>query len=139
MAEYKEETGSDPLLLFCKDVLSSNLQSWPPSEDTLARAFISRFPVWSVLMEDAANTLCERLGINVSYRQLPDLSGFYEVYGEKREIILSDIENPLGISTHTLFHEIREIIERVFINLGHPTILEAEKEKRLRSLQLQSD
>jgi hypothetical protein len=34
------------------------------------------------------------------------------------------------IATHTLFHEIREIIERVFINLGHSTVSKEEMEER---------
>lgn len=131
MAEVVAEAASDPLALFCKEFISSNPQTLPISEDALARAFISRFPVSPILMRDGVEGLCATLSIDVTYRQLPsDISGFNGCYGEKREIILSEIENPLGISTHTLFHEIREIIERVFISLGHPTIPEGEKEKR---------
>jgi len=43
--------------------------------------------------------------------------------------VLSEIENPLGLTTHTFYHEIRELIERVFIDLGHPTIPPGEREK----------
>jgi len=44
--------------------------------------------------------------------------------------VLSEIENPLGITTHIFYHEIRELIERIFINLGHPTTPSSEIEKR---------
>lgn len=131
MSDSRAETVSDPLVLFCQDFLSSSPQGPPFSEDALARGFISRFPVASFLMKGTAEALCAKLSIDVYYRELPsDLTGFNGVYGEKREIILSESEDPLGISTHTLYHEIREIIERVFINLGYPTIVDAEKEKR---------
>ena len=125
-----QQSPSDPLLTFCKDFLSSNIESWPPSESALAWAFVSHFPVSSFLLQSGVKELSARLGIDVSFRELPpDLAGFNSGYGGNREIVLSEIENPLGITTHTFFHEIRELIERIFIDLGHPTISPGEREK----------
>jgi hypothetical protein len=125
-----QHSPSDPLLSFCKDFLSSNRESWPLSESALAWAFVSQFPVSSFLLRSGVEEVCLRLGVDVSFRELPpDLAGFNSGYGGNREIVLSEIENPLGITTHTFFHEIRELIERIFIDLGHPTIPPGELEK----------
>jgi hypothetical protein len=122
---------SSPLLTFCQDFVASDAEGWPPQEDTLARAFVSHFPVASILFEPGIKEFCSSLGLDVSFRELPpDLAGSNFEYGEKREIVLSEIEDPFGITTHTLFHEIREIIERVFTGLGRPTISPAEMEQR---------
>jgi hypothetical protein len=119
-----------PLLTFCKDFLSSNIESWPPSESALAEAFVSQFPVSSFLLRSGVEEVCARLRVDVSFRELPpDLAGFNSGYGGNKEIVLSEMENPLGITTHTFFHEIRELIERIFIDLGHPTIPPGEQEK----------
>jgi hypothetical protein len=126
-----EQSFSDPLRSFCKDFLSQNLESWPPREDALAKAFISKFPVSSFLMRPGVEAVCSTLGIEVSFRELPsELAGLNGAYEEKKEIVLTEKEDPLGIATHTLFHEIREIIERVFINLGHSTVSKEEMEER---------
>jgi len=129
--EDQEHGNSDPLVRFCRDSLSTNLGNWPLNEDALARAFISRFPVSSFLMKDDLQALGAKLGVDVFFRQLPaDISGFNGAYEGEREIILSETENPLGISTHTFFHEIRELIEHIFISLGHPTFPPDGAEKR---------
>jgi hypothetical protein len=120
-----------PLLTFCKDLIASNLESWPPDEDTVARAFILQFPVASFLLQPNVEDLCLKLGIEVSFCELPpDLAGSNFQYAGRTEIVLSEKENPLGITTHTLFHEIREIMERVFIDLGYPTISAGELEQK---------
>lgn len=120
---------SNPLLSFCRDFLSSNLENWPPTESALAQAFVSQFLVSSFLLQPGVEELSGRFGIDVSFRELPDLAGFNSEYDWNKEIMLSTIENPLGITTHTFYHEIREFIERIFINLGHPTIPPGYQEK----------
>jgi hypothetical protein len=125
-----ETAAPSPLLSFCKEFLILNLKNWPPDEDTLARAFISHFPTPSYLLQAGVQEFCAKLRIDVSFCELPpDLAGLNSEYDEKREIVLSEREYPLGITTHTLFHEIREIIERVFIDLGYPTIPPSEIER----------
>jgi hypothetical protein len=125
-----QRSRSNPLLSFCTDFLSSNLESWPPSESALAQAFVSQFAVSSFLLQPGVEEFSARLGIDVSFRALPpDLAGFNSEYGGNKEVVLSKIENPLGITTHTFYHEIREFIERIFIDLGHPTIPRGDQEK----------
>lgn len=125
-----QQNPSNQLLTFCTDFLSSNLESWPPNESALAQAFVSQFSVSSFLLQPDVEELSARLGIDISFCELPpDLAGFNSEYGGKKEIILSKIENPLGITTHTFYHEIREFIERIFIALGHPTIPPGDQEK----------
>jgi hypothetical protein len=120
-----------PLLTFCKDLIVSNLERWPPDEDILARAFILQFPAASFLLQSSVEDLCLKLGIEVSFCELPpNLAGSNFQYGGRTEIVLSEREDPLGITTHTLFHEIREIMERVFIDLGYPTISAGELEQK---------
>lgn len=130
MPVESQTTLPSPLLAFCKHFLASNQESWPPDEDTLARAFVSQFRVPSFMLKPGVEEFCSKLDIEVFFRDLPpELAGSNFEYGGKKEVVLSEKEDPLGITTHTLFHEVREIIERIFIDLGHPTIPPGELEK----------
>jgi hypothetical protein len=126
-----QEIPSDPLVPFCREFLSCNLPNWPVPEDSLASAFVSQFPVSSCLLSFNIEMICAQLKIPVLFRQLPrDLAGYNGAYEEKKEIVLPEIELFPGIGTHTLFHEIREIIERVFSDLGYPSATGKELEGR---------
>jgi hypothetical protein len=126
-----QEIPSDPLVPFCREFLSRNLANWPVPEDSLASTFLSQFPVSSYLLSPNTEMIGAQLAIPVLFRQLPrGLAGYNGAYEEKKEIILPEIELFPGIRTHTLFHELREIIERVFSDLGYPTATGEELEGR---------
>jgi len=129
--EDPQEHRPEPLVLFCTEFLSRHRNNWPPSEDTLAREFLSAFPVSPFLTRAEVEALCSGLRIEVSFRPLPsDFTGYNCKYGEKKEIVLGEKEAVLGVITHSCFHEIREIIEGVFNDLGHSIALGNELEER---------
>lgn len=131
MPEDQPEALSNPLQPFCTEFLSRHVNNWPPDEDTLARDFVSQFPVSSFLRREDVEKLCSSLDIGISFCALPsDLTGYNCSYADKKEIVLGEQEIVLGVMTHTCFHEIREIIERIFIDLGHPIALGNELEER---------
>ncbi len=131
MAQDNQDRHSAPLLAFCEAVLSRHESSWPPSEETLAEEFCSHFPVSPFPKPEGLKQLGLTLGIEVSFRVLsPELPGYNCSYEEKVEIVISEKEMFPGGITHTYFHEMREIIERVFIDLGHPTESGKQMEER---------
>ena len=116
----------DEMADFCQFVVSRHSKQWPVKEDALAKEFLEFFGVQSLLFLtfEAVASLCwERLQIRVSRVSLPKgLKGFNGSYYGRREIVISTDQDLAGIADlHTLLHELREIIERGFEELGHPT------------------
>lgn len=131
MAEDQQERHSDSLLSFCEGVLSRHQDNWPPSEEILAEEFLSCFPVSPFPEREELKQLGCKLGIEVSFRSLPpELPGYNCSYGEKKEIMIGETEIFPGVITHSFFHEMREIIEDVFIDLGYPTESGKQMEER---------
>jgi hypothetical protein len=91
--------------------------------------FVSKFEVLPVLSVERIEALCFQLGIKVSFRDLPPClpghNGSYEndnlIEPNKKEIVF-------GGMTHTVFHEIREVMERHFIALQNSVIGENDPE-----------
>jgi hypothetical protein len=52
----------------------------------------------------------------------PDLHGFNCTFQDKKEIVLSEREIVPFAHLHTLFHEFREMLECVFVELGYATL-----------------
>jgi hypothetical protein len=113
---------TDPLVTFCKDVLSNHGQKWPPSEHVLAEAFVERFSLELIALPEVLK-VCRGLGIEVTFAPLPfGLHGFNGEHKGKREIVIAEEEAWIGGKLHTLLHEVREILEYTFADLGYPTV-----------------
>jgi len=64
--------------------------------------------------------LCSRLFVDVQWVDLPPgNSGINVCYGDRRTIFVRKAEFP-GLREHVLLHELREIFEYKFRELGHP-------------------
>jgi len=128
-------TENNPLLSFCLAVISRHAEKWPPTEEVLAEEFVAWLGVKPFQTRDAMRELCLSKGIELSFVPLPsELHGFNCSFQNKKEIVISVHEMvPFG-HVHTLFHEFREMLERVFIEIGHATLsakesLEAKAEE----------
>ena len=116
-------TENNPLLGFCLAVISRHAESWPPTEEVLAKEFVSWLGVNSFLTRDAMRKLCLSKGINLSFISLPpELRGLNCSFQGKKEIVISDRENVAFADLHTLLHEFREMLEQVFVELRYATL-----------------
>ena len=122
---------TDLLLSYCKEVLSRHRDRWPPSEEALAEQFLSCFSTPPFPSREKLKQFGLTLGIEVSFLSLPpELAGHNNAYGEKKGIAIGEKENFPGVIEHSFFHELREIIEGVFIDLGFPTESGKQLEER---------
>lgn len=123
---------------FCDAFLSRHNQHWPPAEGTLAREFAEQF---SPRLFSSAGQIVEfarGLGIDASLKALPDgIQGFNGSTTEQTIIILSEQESVSGSREHTFFHELREILEYRFRDLGFPTAQGQELEKLAEQFALE--
>jgi hypothetical protein len=116
-------TEHDALLGFCLAVTTRHADNWPPTEEALAKEFVSWLGVKSFLTRDAMQELCLYKGINLSFVALPpNLHGFNCSFQDKKEIVMSERENVPFADLHTLLHEFREMLECVFAELGYATL-----------------
>jgi hypothetical protein len=116
-------TVNDPLLGFCLAVISRHGENWPPTEQVLAEEFVNWLGVNTFPTRDAMRELCLSKGINVSFIALPPgLHGFNCSFQDKKEIVIPQRENAPFADLHTLFHEFREMLEHVFVELGYATL-----------------
>jgi hypothetical protein len=131
-----EITIQPPLTLrgFCQTIVAKHSGNWPPREEAIAEEFLSFLKVDDVLPWHGLEKLCARLGINVSVQELPrELRGHNCALGKKREIVIGKVEGSaavFGSQEHTLFHELRELIEYEFRNIGHPVAIASDLESR---------
>jgi hypothetical protein len=125
-----------PLTLrgYCEAFISKHSGTWPPSEHTLAQEFVTFFEIHAFLKLEDLEKRCEMLGVNVSVRDLPKgLRGHNCAYQGNREIVIGRVEGPaatMGIPEHTLFHELRELIEYEFQKMGRPIATASDLESR---------
>jgi len=128
-------TQNNPVREFCLGVISRHTENWPPQEEALAREFVDWFGAKSFLTRTAMQELCLSKGINLSFAPLPPgLKGVNCSFEDKQEIVISEKEMVPFDHTHTLFHELREMLECGFVELGHSTLatkgsLEAKAEE----------
>ena len=126
-------TPAQPLADFCTEFLSRHKEQWP-GEGALAREFTERFPIGPLSNTQQIVAFAKELGIDASLCALPDvLHGVNCSTGEQTLIVLSEQESFPGSREHTLFHELREIMECRFREHGYPTANGAELEKRAES------
>ena len=116
-------TPNNPLLGFCLAVISRHSENWPPTEQVLAKEFVSWLGVKPFLTRDAMRKLCLSNGITLSFVALaPELRGFNCSFQDKKEIVISEHENvPFG-DLHTLLHEFKEMLEHGFAEVGYATL-----------------
>lgn len=125
-----------PLTLrgYCEALVSKHSGTWPPSEYTLAEEFVTFFEIHAFQKLEDLERFCETLGVNVSVRELPKgLRGHNCAYQGNREIVIGAVEGPaatIGVREHTLFHELRELIEYEFRKMGQPIATAPDLESR---------
>ena len=116
-------TDNNKLAGFCLGMISRHAEKWPPTEQALADEFVKWFGAKSFLTKTAMRELCLSKGIDLSFIPLPPrLQGFNCSFENKREIVLSERELIPFAHVHTLFHELREMLECVFAELGYATL-----------------
>jgi hypothetical protein len=116
-------TEKDSILAFCKVVISRHAQNWPPTEEVLAEEFVNWLGVKSFMTRSAMIEMCLSKGIKLSFVSLPpELHGFNCSFHHKKEIVISKSETVVFSDLHTLLHELREMLERGFVDLGRATL-----------------
>lgn len=120
-----EITIQPPLTLrgFCEAVFTRHSGKWPPDEYAIVEEFVSFFRIERELKFKDLEQLCRDLGVGVSVQNLPkELRGHNHRYQGKREIIVGAVTGTAfpGVREHTLFHELRELIEYEFREIGYP-------------------
>jgi len=130
-------TLQQPVVLrgFCERVVAKYSANWPPTEETIAREFVS-FAQPDGLDLGSLEGLCARFGISVLVRRLPEgIRGYNHLFGQKRQILIAQSQSTgtvFGIQEHTLFHELRELIEYEFREIGSSVAL-SDLESRAES------
>jgi len=120
--EVSQPEYPQPLVTFCQGAVSKFASPWPPEESKLADAFIAHFSLPKLATFESQLKLCESLGIGVSEVILPDnLRGHNCCYGNQREIQIHNGKLHFITREHTLLHELREILEYIFRDMGYPT------------------
>jgi len=123
--ELSQPEYPQPLVTFCQGAVSKFASQWPPEESKLADAFIAHFSLPRLATFENQLNLCESLGIRVSEVILPDnLRGHNCCYGNQREIQIHNGKGHLITREHTLLHELREILEHIFHDMGYHTAKE---------------
>ena len=128
--ENTEVAHSDQLALFCRDFVSRYPKQLV-TEEMLARHFVSFFKISPFVHMANLTEFCKSVGI-VLWKEIlpPDLMGINGSVGNLRKVIISDRAEDLFFQEHTVLHEIREIIEHVFCDLGSPISKPEEIEGR---------
>jgi hypothetical protein len=106
---------------FCAAVVNRHAPAWPPTENQLAHEFLAYFGIARLGFYDGLVTWCGEVGVVVSMAELPhDVSGV-NFWHEKNMSIVMPVNGGCLISReHTLFHELRELLEWEFEHLGQP-------------------
>ena len=126
----ESNNGSGQLYAFCQVIASRYSNNWPPSEERLATEFINFFKV-SLPTLDTWIELCVSLTIRVTLTSLPPgLRGHHTCFNNERAIWLPEKDRFPGAREHTLLHELREILEHIFCDLGLPTADASSREAR---------
>jgi len=120
--ELSQPEYPQPLVTFCQGAVSKFASQWPPEESRLADAFIAHFSLPKLATFESQLKLGESLGIRVSEVILPhNLRGHNRCYGNQREIQIHHGKLHFITREHTLLHELREILEYIFQDMGYPT------------------
>jgi len=121
----------DLLKAFCEDHVSQHREKWPTSEHALAKAFVSHFEIPIVHRVADLHNFLVQTNIELIERDLPsDLLGVNMCFGVKRQIFTSRNADHVPFDTHTVLHEIREIMEVEFRGLGFSTTNSSDLDSR---------
>ena len=120
-------------------MVSRHSAHWPPTEERLAKDFVTFFNLRPFFDFKDLVQLCEGLGIEISHSSpLPNaLYGFNGSYDGKRAIMICREKGHLITSEHTLLHEIRELLEHSFCDMGYPTAEGKLPESRAEEFAMQ--
>jgi hypothetical protein len=107
---------------FCAAVVNRHDSAWPPTEDQFARDFLAHFGIARLAHYEGIIKWCGEVGVQFSTAELPhDMRGF-NYWHEDTFSITMPINGGCFISReHTLFHELRELLEHSFRHLERPT------------------
>ncbi len=123
--------GSEPLTTLCQKIVYAHAEHWPPGEAAIAEEFASVYELQALPSTEDLLQLCLRLGIEMSVVPLPEsLRGHNCAFGNRRNIVIAEEQSVVGATEHTLLHEMREMLEYTFADLGFPTAKEEELEHR---------
>ena len=121
----------DPISDFCAHSIATFSPKWPPDEATLASEFIRFLGVQDCTFWPQLSALCSRLSVEVYLVDLPpENSGLNVRHGERRAIFVNKAELQGLSREHTLLHELREILEYKFQELGRPVAKKNDLEER---------
>jgi hypothetical protein len=115
-------------LAWCQAISVQYTEHWPVEEQVLAENFVRSFGPESISTFQSICQLCTRLDIEVSVRSMPtDIRGHNHLYENKRVILVSEHQTFPGANEHTVLHELREMVEHVFVDLGLRTCSSMEE------------
>lgn len=116
-------TEKSPLLGFCLNVISKHGDKWPPSEEVLAKQFVSWFGFDSLLTKEKMKRSCEAKRVTLTFDDLPlEIRGLNFSFHHTKEIVITAEELAPFSHSHTLLHEFRELLEHEFVALGRATV-----------------
>lgn len=131
MVEESRNLNTDVILSFCQNFILRHPNPWPPDEQALANEFVSYFASFNFLVISDLEKYCTATGIELTKKSLPsDLLAANCYPNGKRKIDLNDHSEYLFIQPHTVLHEIRELLEYSFRDLGYPITDLSEIESR---------
>ena len=129
--------GSRTLDGFCAEVRTRYAATWPPPETVLVQEFFAHFGAAHMGSFETLARFCSGIGIDVSTAALPDdMRGCNYRHAGRRAIVVAHGPAFILSREHTVFHELRELLEYVFQELGHPTIPATALEARAEAFAM---
>ncbi len=123
------------LIGFCQSVFQKHGSEWPPTEETLAQEFVEYFKFKSLIVLEEIQKLCDNSEIILRITPLPEpLWGYNRRYQGKREILISNSQ--VLTKEHTALHELRELLEYEFHDLGTPICTNEDREERAETFAI---
>jgi hypothetical protein len=130
MTPYQADS-PDLLVAFCNHAISRYKDHWPPEEGKLAHEFFAFLSLKPLITSENLKLFSQSLGVEFSLKPLQEgLYGVNGAYGSRREIVVSNSQGCFWGMEHTFLHELRELLEYIFRDLGSPTCGENKLEER---------
>jgi hypothetical protein len=101
----------------------------------LADEFVEYLQLEPLAYSGRLNELCNTLGIHLRVTDLPEpLKGHNYRFEDKREILISNRQ--VLTKEHTALHELRELMEYEFRDIGTPVCTNEDQEERAESFAI---